>query len=208
MVILLCFLIAGICFALVALINKGEQDTAEKRKSGIQDIIKEKNISVDKRYDSNLSFNVLIHDAVNENIWYLEFSKYAPKEKVHIPKVISKINYHDIIQVELKEDDELLVVTSRTSQLGSAIVGGALAGGVGAVIGGLSGKQKQKREVKKIQIHLTLNDLQNPLLKINFEDFVKPVQTSLRSYLIKHEEALNWFKLMEVIIKRTESKQH
>lgn len=111
------------------------------------------------------------------------------------------------MQVELTEDDASISVTSRGSQLGGAIVGGALAGGVGAVIGGLSGKQTQKRTVKSIKLVITLDDLDNPFFNIEFARFPKPVETSNREYIVAHQDAFTWFKLMEVIIKRTEQEQ-
>lgn len=50
--------------------------------------------------------------------------------------------YHQIIECELTEDGNTISKTSRASQLGCALVGGLVAGGVGAIVGGLSGSKK------------------------------------------------------------------
>lgn len=194
------------CVIVLSLIGNVEGGWAENRKKKIVEIINQKGINVDKRHDSNLSETVLIHDSVSQNIWYVEFPKNASPSNLHIPNKVKKINYKDIVQVELKEDEHSIVVTSRTSQIGGAIVGGALAGGFGAVIGGLSGKQKQKREVKKIEMLLTLDDLKTPYLKMKIVEFDRPTSTNSYPYPEKYEEAFSWFKLMEVIIKRSEAK--
>lgn len=199
--ILACIIIAILCFMGASSINKNQKNITEKRKEKVEELIKEKEMNVDKRFDTDLSHTVLIHDMKKQCFWYIRHLNNEKEE-------LKKITYNDIVQVELKEDDESLIVTARTSQLGGAIVGGVLAGGVGAVIGGLGGQQKQKRTVRNIQLLMTIDDLQNPLLKINFAFFHKPIQTNMRQYIIKHEEALNWFKLMEVIVKRSENKQH
>ncbi|TRZ37009.1 SHOCT domain-containing protein [Niallia circulans] len=193
MAILICFLIAGVCFWLVALINKGEDKIENIRQLSVNEVVKENKITISKRYDMKMVYT-LIHDNKKKCIWVILYSR--PKD------FIKQFNYQDIIQVEMKEDDETVSVTSRTSQLGGALVGGALAGGVGAVIGGLSGKQKQKRAVKSIKLILTIDDLENPIYTIEIERFHKPADTNSREYANAYNVALNWFKLLEVIIKQ------
>ncbi|EPD54150.1 hypothetical protein HMPREF1210_00135 [Paenisporosarcina sp. HGH0030] len=195
------------CVIGVFFIGQLESGWDDKRKLRVEEIIKENEINVDKRHNSNHFNNVLIHDSINQNIWYIEFPKHDTAN-LETKNLIKKISYNDIIQVELMEDEESLIVTSRGSQLGGALVGGMLAGGVGALIGGLSGKQKQKREVKKIQLLATLDDLETPYLKMVIEEFDKPTPTNFYPYPSKYEEALNWFKMMEVIIKRSEGQKN
>ncbi|MEK4871221.1 hypothetical protein [Niallia sp. FSL W8-1348] len=194
-VMVICFLLAGICFWLVAIANKEENRIEDIRQENVSKIIEDNKICVSKRFDMKMVYT-LIHDSKNKFIWCIVHSE---------PKVVIKqFNYYEILQVELKEDDETASVSSRTSQLGGALVGGALAGGVGAVIGGLSGKQKQKRMVKSIKLVLTLDNLEFPTYTFEIGRFPNPVDTTLREYVNVYDIAFNWFKLLEVIIKKSE----
>lgn len=47
-------------------------------------------------------------------------------------------------------------------------MGGLLAGGVGAIIGGNTGAKTTTEAVKTIDILITVNDIQNPIYMINF----------------------------------------
>lgn len=113
MAILVCFLIAGVCFLLVALINKGEDKIEDIRQKSVNKVIEENKITISKRFDMKMVYT-LIHDNKNKCIWVILYSK--PKD------IIKQFNYQDIIQVELKEDDETVGVTSRTSQLGALLL--------------------------------------------------------------------------------------
>jgi len=193
MVIFICILIMLVCFTIVVLMNKSESNNEEIRREKVEEIIKENQINISKRFDCKSSYT-LINDSESKCFWCIINSD-----------VVKKFNYKDIIQVELKQDDESVISTSRASQLGGALVGGVLAGGIGAVIGGLSGKQKQQKDVKNVELVLTLDDLDDPFFKIEFAYFHKPVETNSYLYLVAYEEAYAWFKLTEVILRRNDA---
>lgn len=197
-IVFILFLFAGCCFWLVSLMNKSENNGEQKRLIKVEELIKEKQIQIGKRFDSKSRFTI-IHDFKNSCFWGIfGLTQYAVK----------RINYSDILKVELKEDEIPINVTSRTSQIGGAIVGGALAGGTGAIIGGLSGKQIQKRTVSSIKLIVTVDDLNRPFLEFIFASFYKPVETTSREYNDAHSEAFTWFKTMEVLINRNEKGQN
>jgi hypothetical protein len=77
-------------------------------------------------------------------------------------------DYKDILESEILEDGITITNTSRTSQLGGALVGGILAGGVGVVVGGLSGKKSTEREINKIDLKVVVNNTKSPNKIINF----------------------------------------
>ena len=93
------------------------------------------------------------------------------RNKICIPKGImnkkidpSKIyDFKDILNYELLEDGNSI----SKGGVGRAIVGGALLGGVGAIVGGATG-HKQKQTCTKLQIKLTINSMNNPTAYINF----------------------------------------
>lgn len=127
-------------------------------------------------------------------------------------------NHHEIIldhilSSEVIIDGETITSTSRGSQIGGALVGGAVLGGVGAVIGGLSGKTKSNEQVKSIDIKLTINDLEQPIYKINFLQHIsditeKPTGKSISKKDKKFQNAIKevekWQGMFDVILKKTQ----
>lgn len=63
---------------------------------------------------------------------------------------IQLYDYKDIIESEVVIDGKSVTKTSRASQFVGTAIGGVLAGGVGAIIGGLSGSTSTKGKVKRI----------------------------------------------------------
>lgn len=89
-------------------------------------------------------------------------------KKFHLPrckKSKSVYDYSDLLDYELIEDGS----TVTSGSLGRAVAGGLVFGGLGAVIGGMTGKQKQT--CSKLQIKLTVNDMKNPALYISLLDY-------------------------------------
>ena len=72
--------------------------------------------------------------------------------------------YSDIVCFELIENGESVV----SGGLGRALVGGALFGGVGAVVGGVTGGKKSASICKNMQIKVTVNNINNPVVYIMF----------------------------------------
>ena len=82
------------------------------------------------------------------------------------------IPYDEIISVEVIEDNSVIASKSTMRTIGGAVVGVALAGGAGAVVGGLSGNMNMKKKVKIVQVKLRLRDINNPILIINCFDYM------------------------------------
>ncbi|MFD2703932.1 hypothetical protein [Salibacterium lacus] len=113
------------------------------------------------------------------------------------------VNFEDIIESAIVEDGETVTKTSRGSQVGGALVGGALAGGVGAVIGGLSGKQKSNETVKKMSLNIVVDSIPNPVHEVNFSNrYLKKSKPEYKKY---YDFVNNWHKMISVIIKRNET---
>lgn len=187
---IICIVLAVVCFTIVALMNNGERNYTYEKNEMVNKFINEKEITINKRF-SGYNFD-LIHDMENECVWYFV--------RVNDELQHKQINYKDIFQVEYKQDDQTITSTSRSSQLGGALVGGALAGGVGAVIGGLSGKQKQSSQVKQIMLTLLIDDLEIPSLDIEFAFFHPPKDLSQ----VDDSVARDWYNLFRVIITKVE----
>lgn len=77
------------------------------------------------------------------------------------PRIYS---FDDIVEYELLEDGD----TITKGGLGRALAGGILLGGVGAIVGGVTGGKKSKSIINSLKIKITVNDFQNPTVYINF----------------------------------------
>lgn len=73
-------------------------------------------------------------------------------------------NFSDISSFELLEDGSSIT----KGGLGSAIAGGLLFGGVGAIVGGLVGSKKNKAICNNLSIKITLKNMSNPVVYIKF----------------------------------------
>lgn len=94
----------------------------------------------------------------NQKKWLIPDGFLGKKKN---PKIY---NYRDIVDFELLEDGE----TITKGGLGRAVAGGMLLGGVGAVVGGVTGKKKSKAICNSLKIKITLNNINDPVVYINF----------------------------------------
>ena len=90
--------------------------------------------------------------------------KWAPLVGIFKPQVAGIYNYSDILEYELLEDGDTLT----KGGLGRAVIGGALFGGVGAIVGGVTGGKKQKKIVTSMSIKITTKNMDAPTIYINF----------------------------------------
>lgn len=115
-------------------------------------------------------------------------------------------SFDDIVSVEILEDGNASNTVSRSSQLGNAVVGGLLFGGVGAVIGGASAARKAK--VKNIALKIIVNDNQNPTYIINFfsaNDSGIQVGGMVYKAIMEGENGIHkWHGRLSLIIKQGE----
>lgn len=87
------------------------------------------------------------------------------------------LNYSDILEVSYEENGAQLYSKSAMRTVGGAIVGGALMGEVGSVIGGLSGDTKENREIKTMDIKILLRNTQRPSCVLSFNDSKRTLKT-------------------------------
>ena len=112
----------------------------------------------------------------------------------------SMIPYRDLLSSEIIEDGETVTKTSRGSQLGGVLIGGLALGGVGAIIGGLSGSSKSFDKVSKIALMITINDVKNPVHYVMFLDDGIARKKSHAAYKNAMGEAQKWHGKLKVVI--------
>lgn len=103
-------------------------------------------------------------------------------KKMMFPKTIlrkAKIyNYSEILEYEILEDGE----TITKGGLGRAVAGGLLFGGVGAIVGGVTGGKSTKKIVKSLKVKIVLDNLANP---VEYIDLLGAMETKSDSFVYK-----------------------
>jgi hypothetical protein len=77
-------------------------------------------------------------------------------------------NFDDILECSIKEDGATITKTVKSSAISNAIAGEVLFGGIGATIGGLSGKKISSEKINKMTLSIVVNDLEYPVHEIHF----------------------------------------
>lgn len=116
---------------------------------------------------------------------------------------LKPITYRDVLSSEIFVDGDTITKTARGSQLGGALIGGLALGGVGAIIGGLSGKTKSSEKVKRVDLRITVNDTKSPLHDLNFMDIEGKKDGIV--YKSAMEQARHWHGLIAVLIKTADN---
>ncbi|MCY8564549.1 immunity protein [Bacillus sonorensis] len=123
--------------------------------------------------------------------------------------------FSQIVESSIALDNEIVSKTSRGEQISGAAIGGVLAGGVGAIIGGLSSGSKQITMVKSITMKITVDDFKNP---VHYIDFLPSFDTPDYSHpgfkkdseIIKTalKKADYWQGVMDLAIRKTNQVAH
>lgn len=94
-------------------------------------------------------------------------------QKIAIKGPMGKITvlpFEDILSCEVIEDGDTVYKKTTSRTVGRAIVGGALAGGAGAIIGGLSGKEKEQKSVSKLELKILFRNNEKQSFRLKFFD--------------------------------------
>lgn len=115
-------------------------------------------------------------------------------------------DYKDILKSELILDGHTELSRSTASTAGRAVLGGIIAGGAGAIIGGLSGKQKEKTKIYTIDLKVFVNDTSNPVHSINFFDAgpngMEKKSGDDKIYKIFYDPAEKWHGIISALIQQ------
>ncbi|WP_431809148.1 SHOCT domain-containing protein [Brevibacillus agri] len=184
--------------------EKRDNELAQKRNMMDETIArmrKNENFSISKKY---LSDHNDCGIAIDENAKKISFL-YMDRAYTY--------SYKDILESEIIEDGISVTKTSRGSQIGGALLGAVLAGGVGAIVGGLSGEKKTLDKVKNVDLKVIVNDTKNPIHKINFFKSIDPItyqetkdgeKKDSPKYKAAIENANHWQALISVLIRQAD----
>lgn len=80
----------------------------------------------------------------------------------------AQYGWNQIAAVEVLKDGVTVQQTDRESQIASALIGGALFGGVGALIGGLTGSSVANIRMKELALKVVVDDRARPVYLVTF----------------------------------------
>lgn len=100
--------------------------------------------------------------------------------------IFHTIDIRNIHSIEITVDEETVTRTARGSQALGAAVGVAFFGGVGAVIGGLSGKQISTKNISAANIKIYTNDFNNPIYTMKI--WGAPFGDAAKEFPLIHEK--------------------
>ncbi len=126
------------------------------------------------------------------------------KKKIRINETL--YSFKDIVQCEIIEDGNVITTTTekRKASLGKAVVGGALFGAAGAIIGGTSGKSVSRSTstqfCSKLDVKITVNNFENPVEYIKIID--ENVNKNTQEYADRSEEAQKCLSILQIVIDR------
>lgn len=113
------------------------------------------------------------------------------------------IPFSSILSSSIKQDGETITQTSNT--IGRALIGGVLAGGAGAIVGGMTSKKQNKQLIRKLTLEIVVNDLDNPEYKIDFLNDAKGIDANSDEFKKEKEQVDHWQNLMSVIIEQNKT---
>lgn len=104
-------------------------------------------------------------------------------------------NSSDIIKYELNEDGQS--ITSGGLSIGKAVVGSILANGTGALLGGLTGKRKNKDIVTDMHIAVTMRGNNSGYYKLPL--ITQKTKKHTKDYKVKLEEARSTMAAFDIM---------
>ena len=124
--------VIGTIFAIYATKqNRLEEQTWEETKQRI-------NFNADTEFTCNAPKYWIGINNESEEIKIVQFNKQKNEDL---------LKFSNIISVELTEDGQTIYSKSTIRTIGGTVIGGALAGGAGAIVGGLSGSSTKHKKV-------------------------------------------------------------
>lgn len=107
-------------------------------------------------------------DTQNKRFYSSTFNGYILVNGFKEPsyRLVNIIDLNKVVDIELREDNDIVTKVSTASVVARGIVGGVIAGGIGTIVGGATAKSKASSSLKEISIRFKLSDMNNPYQEI------------------------------------------
>ena len=198
------WLLIGLVSLLIwVLYEKGKQGNEEQVKTDKK--LDELNIDAESYFiESN---NMKIGIDINKRIVFqagIETGTTIFTDGTYHSKV-QLIDLNNVIDVQIIEDNQVTNKISNSSVIGRSLVGGALTGGVGAIIGGSTAKSNSTNLVKEISLRFKMNDMENPYYDISVFSNSKGIDRGSEFFKNKYKDILNLFGRIELVLENEET---
>jgi len=184
--------------------QKEEENTSRRIKESLNEYINNLKINSSQQFlgddgesaiviDEDNKKVAIIFNTINNDMVLRPSSKYEYQSEI--------FNYQDILKSEIIKDGKSITSTSATGTVGRALLGGMLAGGAGAVVGGLSGEKETIDIQKSVDLQVVVNDSKKSTYRIRFGAF-EGVTNNINSYTIEETDEIvhHWHNLLSHII--------
>lgn len=148
----------GILFVMIMVVNANATNKAKETQEKISSLI-----------NSAPEFNTTRTLAISGEMVLL-INDTGKQICILLPQFKKVIGFDQVYDVEYVVNEETIASKSTLRTIGGAVVGGVLAGGVGAIVGGLSGKTKTESKISKIAVKVLIRDIDIPALNISYFD--------------------------------------
>lgn len=120
-----------------------------------------------------------------------------------------EIDFDCLAEIEFIQNDQSVTKTNRGSQLAGAAIGAVALGGVGAIIGGLSGSSRTKSKVKSIDIRIGTDHAKVLGFKVSFFKSATNAGDNPDGIVVQHAlpEAEKWYSVLQRAMKQAQSKK-
>jgi hypothetical protein len=157
------FIFFVICILGFFLSVKFQNKQVEEKKKGVQSF-KNSFLEALYKYTENKECQNLISE---KNDLAIALDDVESKVFIFENDKIKEYRFEDILKTEIIEDGLTINKTSTSSQVGRMLLGGIIAGGVGAAVGGITAASKVSKLVRSIDLKIILNNHKRPVYKIN-----------------------------------------
>lgn len=134
--------------------------------------------------------NIIKSNSFNYVNWYFmvdDTNKQLIIVHTNAATIIHKIiPFNEILGVEISENGTSVFSKSTSNVVGRALVGGVLLGGVGAIIGGTTGKSKETKIIDSYKMIIQLSNIDCPTYEIEFVDSSLELDELTQDNIIKH----------------------
>lgn len=109
------------------------------------------------------------------------------------------ISYRDLLAFDVIQNGVSVTKTARASQAATAVLGGLMFGGIGALTGALTSKTVTHKKIKGVDLKLTINDITNPIFFLNFQNV--EVAAGGRIHSAAMERVDEWVGRLSVLVR-------
>lgn len=188
------FLVIGILISIIPFssTSKKERNQQINYQTKLNKLIDDNVIEKTRTFINNEFTKAIILDEVNKKIHLFNVSNNTCRN----------YNFDDIIQSEIIVDNSTLIKSQKGKQILGAVVGNAIAGVPGMIVGALLPDQIVSEKVKNINLKLTLNDIDNPIYQISFLNSNKALSKDFAQVKNAITSIDKWHGIFDVIIKQ------